>query len=211
MQKPEVVNSSRKYRVRVLVCAPSNSALDEIVLRVLNTGKSSFSFFGFAFAYTCFPSFSPLCFDMCLMLFYYLSLLWCLCCAILLLALPSCTETKVWREMGAGILLVEKCQIVKVWVEALSQIWFWLAIMQKWVEILREVKKEKGKNRADHYSCSYCLIDWIYGRMRQAEGEWRGWNRNPFLFWWMWRRKRREWECFFIYLVLFMVFRKPFQ
>ncbi|XP_074381844.1 putative helicase MAGATAMA 3 [Apium graveolens] len=33
--KPEVVNSSRKYRVRVLVCAPSNSALDEIVLRVL--------------------------------------------------------------------------------------------------------------------------------------------------------------------------------
>ncbi|KAH6772481.1 P-loop containing nucleoside triphosphate hydrolases superfamily protein [Perilla frutescens var. hirtella] len=36
--KPEVVNSSRKYRVRVLVCAPSNSALDEIVLRILNTG-----------------------------------------------------------------------------------------------------------------------------------------------------------------------------
>ncbi|KAG5550072.1 hypothetical protein RHGRI_015137 [Rhododendron griersonianum] len=36
--KPEVVNSSRKYRVRVLVCAPSNSALDEIVLRLLNTG-----------------------------------------------------------------------------------------------------------------------------------------------------------------------------
>ncbi|KAJ8421765.1 hypothetical protein Cgig2_018958 [Carnegiea gigantea] len=36
--KPEVVNSSRKYRVRVLVCAPSNSAPDEIVLRVLNTG-----------------------------------------------------------------------------------------------------------------------------------------------------------------------------
>lgn len=36
--KPEVVNSSRKYRVRVLVCAPSNSALDEIVLRVLNAG-----------------------------------------------------------------------------------------------------------------------------------------------------------------------------
>ncbi|KAK6805384.1 hypothetical protein RDI58_003169 [Solanum bulbocastanum] len=35
--KPEVVNSSRKYRVRVLVCAPSNSALDEIVLRILNT------------------------------------------------------------------------------------------------------------------------------------------------------------------------------
>ncbi|KAJ6372085.1 hypothetical protein OIU77_002415 [Salix suchowensis] len=36
--KPEVVNSSRKYRVRVLVCAPSNSALDEIVLRLLKTG-----------------------------------------------------------------------------------------------------------------------------------------------------------------------------
>ncbi|XP_047938068.1 probable helicase MAGATAMA 3 isoform X1 [Salvia hispanica] len=36
--KPEVVNSSRKYRVRVLVCAPSNSALDEIVLRILSTG-----------------------------------------------------------------------------------------------------------------------------------------------------------------------------
>ncbi|GJY16330.1 probable helicase MAGATAMA 3 [Tanacetum coccineum] len=36
--KPEVVNSSRKYRVRVLVCAPSNNALDEIVLRLLSTG-----------------------------------------------------------------------------------------------------------------------------------------------------------------------------
>ncbi|XP_057977955.1 probable helicase MAGATAMA 3 isoform X2 [Malania oleifera] len=36
--KPEVVTSSRKYRVRVLVCAPSNSALDEIVLRLLNNG-----------------------------------------------------------------------------------------------------------------------------------------------------------------------------
>ncbi|KAL6580255.1 putative helicase MAGATAMA 3 [Orobanche minor] len=36
--KPEVVTSSRKYRVRVLVCAPSNSALDEIVSRVLITG-----------------------------------------------------------------------------------------------------------------------------------------------------------------------------
>ncbi|KAK7373156.1 hypothetical protein VNO80_06554 [Phaseolus coccineus] len=36
--KPEAVTSSRKYRVRVLVCAPSNSALDEIVLRVLNGG-----------------------------------------------------------------------------------------------------------------------------------------------------------------------------
>jgi senataxin len=39
LQKPEVVNSSRKYRAHVLVCAPSNSALDEIVLRVINTGK----------------------------------------------------------------------------------------------------------------------------------------------------------------------------
>ncbi|KAH1099191.1 hypothetical protein J1N35_016112 [Gossypium stocksii] len=36
--KPEVVNSRRKYRLRVLVCAPSNSALDEIVLRLLKTG-----------------------------------------------------------------------------------------------------------------------------------------------------------------------------
>lgn len=36
--RPEVVSSSRKHRVRVLVCAPSNSALDEIVLRLLNTG-----------------------------------------------------------------------------------------------------------------------------------------------------------------------------
>ncbi|XVF45709.1 hypothetical protein PTKIN_Ptkin02bG0228300 [Pterospermum kingtungense] len=36
--KPEVVNSSRKYRIRVLVCAPSNSALDEIVFRLLKTG-----------------------------------------------------------------------------------------------------------------------------------------------------------------------------
>ncbi|OIW13193.1 hypothetical protein TanjilG_17549 [Lupinus angustifolius] len=36
--KPEAVTSSRKYRVRVLVCAPSNSALDEIVLRVLDGG-----------------------------------------------------------------------------------------------------------------------------------------------------------------------------
>ncbi|KAK1274911.1 putative helicase MAGATAMA 3 [Acorus gramineus] len=36
--KPEIVNSNRKYRVHVLVCAPSNSALDEIVLRVLHTG-----------------------------------------------------------------------------------------------------------------------------------------------------------------------------
>lgn len=36
--KPEVVLSSRKYRVRVLVCAPSNSALDEIVFRLIKTG-----------------------------------------------------------------------------------------------------------------------------------------------------------------------------
>ncbi|XP_038998040.1 probable helicase MAGATAMA 3 [Hibiscus syriacus] len=36
--KPEVVNSSRKYRLRVLVCAPSNSALDEIIFRLLKTG-----------------------------------------------------------------------------------------------------------------------------------------------------------------------------
>ncbi|KAH0737610.1 hypothetical protein KY290_036315 [Solanum tuberosum] len=39
--KPEVVNSSRKYRVRVLVCAPSNSVLDKIVLRILNTATTS--------------------------------------------------------------------------------------------------------------------------------------------------------------------------
>ncbi|KAL9268064.1 putative helicase MAGATAMA 3 [Drosera capensis] len=36
--KPDIVIGSRKYRVRVLVCAPSNSALDEIVLRVLHQG-----------------------------------------------------------------------------------------------------------------------------------------------------------------------------
>lgn len=36
--KPEVINSIRKYRTRVLVCAPSNSALDEIVLRLLKSG-----------------------------------------------------------------------------------------------------------------------------------------------------------------------------
>ncbi|TVU14519.1 hypothetical protein EJB05_37994, partial [Eragrostis curvula] len=36
--KPEVVSSNRKYRAHVLVCAPSNSALDEIVLRVLQSG-----------------------------------------------------------------------------------------------------------------------------------------------------------------------------
>ncbi|KAJ0266368.1 DNA2/NAM7 helicase-like [Hirschfeldia incana] len=36
--KPEVVNANWKYRTRVLVCAPSNSALDEILLRLLTTG-----------------------------------------------------------------------------------------------------------------------------------------------------------------------------
>lgn len=36
--KPEIVKSNRKYRMHVLVCAPSNSALDEIVLRVLQRG-----------------------------------------------------------------------------------------------------------------------------------------------------------------------------
>ncbi|XP_018471146.2 probable helicase MAGATAMA 3 [Raphanus sativus] len=36
--KPEVVEANRKYRIRVLVCAPSNSALDEIVLRLMTTG-----------------------------------------------------------------------------------------------------------------------------------------------------------------------------
>ncbi|KAF5745085.1 helicase MAGATAMA 3-like isoform X1 [Tripterygium wilfordii] len=36
--KPEVVDSGRKYGVKVLVCAPSNSALDEIVLRLLQNG-----------------------------------------------------------------------------------------------------------------------------------------------------------------------------
>ncbi|CAN0897718.1 Probable helicase MAGATAMA 3 [Linum grandiflorum] len=36
--KPEIVASSRRYRLRVLVCAPSNSALDEIVLRLLRNG-----------------------------------------------------------------------------------------------------------------------------------------------------------------------------
>ncbi|XP_025013172.1 probable helicase MAGATAMA 3 isoform X2 [Ricinus communis] len=36
--KPEVVASNRRYRVRILVCAPSNSALDEIVLRLLRFG-----------------------------------------------------------------------------------------------------------------------------------------------------------------------------
>ncbi|GAB2213995.1 hypothetical protein Droror1_Dr00018325 [Drosera rotundifolia] len=34
--KPDIVIGSCKYRARVLVCAPSNSALDEIVLRALH-------------------------------------------------------------------------------------------------------------------------------------------------------------------------------
>ncbi|KAG2262620.1 hypothetical protein Bca52824_069699 [Brassica carinata] len=38
VQKPEVINANRKYRTRVLVYAPSNSALDEILLRLLITG-----------------------------------------------------------------------------------------------------------------------------------------------------------------------------
>ncbi|RWR97093.1 putative helicase MAGATAMA 3 isoform X1 [Cinnamomum micranthum f. kanehirae] len=38
--KPEVITSNRKYRVHVLVCAPSNSALDEIVLRLINTARA---------------------------------------------------------------------------------------------------------------------------------------------------------------------------
>ncbi|EPS61531.1 hypothetical protein M569_13264, partial [Genlisea aurea] len=37
--KPEVVDSNRTYRNHVLVCAPSNSALDEIVYRLLKTGQ----------------------------------------------------------------------------------------------------------------------------------------------------------------------------
>eukprot|EP00252_Welwitschia_mirabilis_P021527 TRINITY_DN5542_c0_g1_i1.p1 TRINITY_DN5542_c0_g1~~TRINITY_DN5542_c0_g1_i1.p1 ORF type:complete len:621 (+),score=147.92 TRINITY_DN5542_c0_g1_i1:2-1864(+) len=36
--KPEVISAKRKHRVHILVCAPSNSALDEIVLRLMNTG-----------------------------------------------------------------------------------------------------------------------------------------------------------------------------
>ncbi|PKA53953.1 putative helicase MAGATAMA 3 [Apostasia shenzhenica] len=35
--KPDIVKSNRKYWIHVLVCAPSNSALDEIVLRVLHS------------------------------------------------------------------------------------------------------------------------------------------------------------------------------
>nr|GEU85117.1 probable helicase MAGATAMA 3 [Tanacetum cinerariifolium] len=38
IQKPEVINSSLIYRVRALVCAPSNSALDKIVLILLRPG-----------------------------------------------------------------------------------------------------------------------------------------------------------------------------
>lgn len=51
VQKPEVVDSNRKYRVRVLVCAPSNSALDEIVLRLLSTGRF---YFLIIYNYACF-------------------------------------------------------------------------------------------------------------------------------------------------------------
>lgn len=40
MQRPESIAAKRKHRKHVLVCAPSNSALDEIVLRLLNTGRS---------------------------------------------------------------------------------------------------------------------------------------------------------------------------
>ncbi|KAG0597404.1 hypothetical protein M758_UG335400 [Ceratodon purpureus] len=36
--RPENIAAKRKHRKHVLVCAPSNSALDEIVLRLLNTG-----------------------------------------------------------------------------------------------------------------------------------------------------------------------------
>lgn len=36
--RPESIAAKRKHRKHVLVCAPSNSALDEIVLRLLNTG-----------------------------------------------------------------------------------------------------------------------------------------------------------------------------
>ncbi|KAJ7547089.1 hypothetical protein O6H91_08G068600 [Diphasiastrum complanatum] len=36
--RPEVVGAKRKHRAHVLVCAPSNSALDEIVLRLITSG-----------------------------------------------------------------------------------------------------------------------------------------------------------------------------
>lgn len=42
LQRPENIAAKRKHRKHVLVCAPSNSALDEIVLRLLNTGCSTF-------------------------------------------------------------------------------------------------------------------------------------------------------------------------
>lgn len=50
-QKPEAITSTRKYRVRVLVCAPSNSALDEIVLRVLSGGMKFHLPFSLSFLY----------------------------------------------------------------------------------------------------------------------------------------------------------------
>ncbi|KAF2586559.1 hypothetical protein F2Q70_00035437 [Brassica cretica] len=42
-EKPEVVNANRKYRIRVLVCAPSNSALDEIVLRLRDENAQTYA------------------------------------------------------------------------------------------------------------------------------------------------------------------------
>jgi len=131
MQKPEVVNSSRKYRVRVLVCAPSNSALDEIVLRVLNTGISSF------FLHIC----------ICLISIIQPSLLWYMLDAVLLnsctylcritlsLASSSSTEkkynTKEYQELASWIWTSVKYW--KFWVQTSSclvLIWFWLAIME---------------------------------------------------------------------------------
>lgn len=133
MQKPEVVNSSRKYRVRVLVCAPSNSALDEIVLRVLNTGTSSF------FLHICIHLISII----------QPSLLWYMLDAVLLnsctylclttlsLASSSSTEkkkynTKEYQELASWIWTSVKYW--KFWVQTSSclvLIWFWLAIMEK--------------------------------------------------------------------------------
>lgn len=68
LQKPEIVTSSRKYRVRVLVCAPSNSALDEIVLRLLNTGTSIY-----AMHVIIPPRFSCFCYHLCLDAFWFSS------------------------------------------------------------------------------------------------------------------------------------------
>ena len=43
------MTAKRKHRVHVLVCAPSNSALDEIVLRLMSSGKvlPQYSFYAF--------------------------------------------------------------------------------------------------------------------------------------------------------------------